>query len=93
MSRDHLETASELLADASDRAGGENDDDLAERLQTQADAVLALANRDRGPDHGRLDRHMHALGELRDDASGDVADTIDRALDEVREYRKGVEGV
>ncbi|MFC3477884.1 DUF7553 family protein [Halobacterium litoreum] len=89
MTRDHLTTAAELLDDASERADG----DLGERLRGQADALFALADRDRGPDHGRLDRHMHALRDIESEADDDLAETVERALAELTEYRSGVEGV
>lgn len=89
MSREHLATAGELLEDAAE----ETDGDTADRLREQADALFALADRDRGPDHGRLARIEHALQDVRGAVGDDTAGTIDRALAEVREYRSGVEGV
>jgi hypothetical protein len=96
---DHLATAAELLDDAAGSASGDESD----RLREQADAVAALAARDRGPDHGRLARIEHVLTDVResvaaegdddDDDDGETAETVDRALAELREYRSGVEGV
>lgn len=93
MPSDHLATAAELLDDAAGDAAGNASD----RLREQADAVAALAARDRGPDHGRLARIEHVLTDV-SDALGDddddaTADTVARALAELREYRSGVDGV
>jgi len=95
MPGDHLATAAELLDDAAGSASGDESD----RLREQADAVAALAARDRGPDHGRLARIEHVLTEVResvaaeDNNDGETAETVGRALAELREYRSGVEGV
>jgi hypothetical protein len=89
MPSDHLATAAELLDDAAERATG----DASDRLREQSDAVAALAARDRGPDHGRLARIEHVLTDVSEDVDDDTADTVDRALAELREYRSGVEGV
>jgi hypothetical protein len=89
MPSDHLATASELLDDAAAAADG----DTADRLRKQADSIAALAARDRGPDHGRLARIEHVLTDVRDAVDDDTAETVDRALAELREYRSGVEGV
>jgi hypothetical protein len=89
MPSDHLATASDRLDDAAAAASA----DAAERLQAQADAVATLAARDRGPDHGRLARIEHVLTDIRGDVADDTAETVDRALAELREYRSGVDGV
>jgi hypothetical protein len=96
MSSDHLATAADLLDDAASTATG----DAADRLREQADALAALAARDRGPDHGRLARIEHVLTEVSDDleagSAGDADDAstaVEHALAELREYRSGVEGV
>lgn len=89
MPRDELVTAAELLDEANDQADGE----LAERLQGQSDSIKTLATRERGPDQGRLDRHMHTLGELEEETDGELAEKIDRALAELRSYRETVGGI
>lgn len=89
---DELQDASETLETAADDC---DDDDLRERLVTQADALASLAERDRGPDHGRLARHTHALQDIASDADDDdaVAAAVDDALASIRAYRETVSGV
>lgn len=89
MSRPKLEAASDALHDAADVASPPVADDLTGKAETVAD----LATRSEGPDHGRLARLEHALRELVDEGSDDVAERVERALDHVRDYRKTVEGV
>ncbi|SEW16276.1 DUF7553 family protein [Halobacterium jilantaiense] len=91
MPSDYLATAAELLDDAAEDAAG----DASDRLREQADAVAALAARDRGPDHGRLARIEHVLTDVSEGLGDDdaAADAVDRALAELREYRSGVDGV
>lgn len=79
---EHLETASELTEGA-----------VADRISTQAEQIGELTERESGPDHGRLDRHMHALKEIAGDLSGEAADRVESARERLREYRTGVEGV
>lgn len=90
MTRDNLARASELLATAADDS---DDEDAAERLGSLSDQLDTLAERDRGPDHGRLARIESGLNEVQGDASDDVAATIDEALEAIRAYRETVEGV
>lgn len=90
MVREELQTASENLADASAAA---DDPDVAETLADQAEQFEALAERNQGPDHGRLARHENVLTDLADSAEGEVAEQIDAALSNVRAYRETVEGV
>lgn len=89
MSREKLAEAADVLEAAADSA----DEDLAERLRGQADQLAKLADRSSGPDHGRLARHMHTLGELAEEADGDLADEVRRAKELVTEYRSTVSGV
>lgn len=89
MSRDHLDRASELLSETSNATSG----DPSERLRKQADELADLATRDRGPDHGRLDRHMNILRQIKEDVDEEPASSIDDALEHITEYRKTVEGV
>ncbi|ADQ65805.1 hypothetical protein C499_11391 [Halogeometricum borinquense DSM 11551] len=89
MTRELLSAASEELSDAADTA----EDELRERISDQADALAALAEADRGPDHGRLARHMNALSEIAEQASEDIEERVESARDKVSEYREGVEGV
>ncbi|SFR32557.1 DUF7553 family protein [Halogeometricum limi] len=87
----------ELLAAASDdlnaAADASDDDGVRDRLAEQADALSKLADAERGPDHGRLDRHMNILAEIAETTEGDVSERVTAARDKVFEYRKGVEGV
>jgi hypothetical protein len=89
MPREELQNASDELRAASEAAEGE----LQRRLYDQSNQLAKLATSERGPDHGRLDRHMNILRELREEADDDVAARVDSALDSVREYRTGVEGI
>jgi len=90
MSHEELATASEYLRNALELV---DDEDLRERIESHAGQLADLAERDRGPDHGRLARHMTALGEIGDALDGEAADHVDAAYDQLKEYRKGVEGV
>ncbi|MFB6282111.1 MAG: hypothetical protein ABEH40_08835 [Haloferacaceae archaeon] len=89
MSREELDEASDLCRRAAAEATGE----ARERLYEQSEQLATLADRDRGPDHGRLARHMNALDELEGEVGGEAADLVGRARDRVGEYRQGVEGV
>jgi hypothetical protein len=89
MTRDNLADASERLASAAQSTDG----DAADRLQSLSDQLDTLAERDRGPDHGRLARIESGLDEIQADASDDVAATIEDALDSIRAYRETIEGV
>ncbi|GAA0294476.1 DUF7553 family protein [Halarchaeum salinum] len=88
---EELRNASETLAAAADDC---DDDDLRDRLATQADALGSLAEQERGPDHGRLARHTHALQDIASDTDDEgVTAAVDDALDSVRSYRETVSGV
>ncbi|MEF8788707.1 MAG: hypothetical protein V5A61_01135 [Haloarculaceae archaeon] len=89
MSREHLRTASDLLAGAADRTDGE----AAERLRGFADRLDRMADGDRDPDHGRLATVLLKLDEIADEVETDVAETIEEARDHVTEFRRTVEGV
>ena len=90
MTRDQLHTASDHLTEAASETSNEA---AAERLRDLADQLDALAESDRGPDHGRMARIQLALGDLEDDVEDDVAPTIAAADDAVAAYRETVEGV
>ncbi|GGM59436.1 hypothetical protein J2752_001242 [Halarchaeum rubridurum] len=88
---DELRDASDTLDSA---AADCDDDDLRDRLATQADALASLAERERGPDHGRLARHTHALQDIASDTDDDdIAAAVDDALASIRAYRETVSGV
>jgi hypothetical protein len=89
MVREPLQSASDHLRRASEAASGE----LQRRLYDQSDQIASLATRERGPDHGRLDRHMNTLREISGELDGEAADHVAAALEDLREYREGVEGV
>lgn len=90
MAREELESASEALAAASDAAA---DESTAERLREQADQLARLAERAEAPDHGRLARHEHVLGELQAGADDAVAERVADAKAHVSAYRETIEGV
>ncbi|WP_423743683.1 hypothetical protein V5735_11690 (plasmid) [Haladaptatus sp. SPP-AMP-3] len=89
MTREQLIHAAEELKQASADTTGE----VKERLESQADSLHSLAEADHGPDHGRLDRIMHALSELEDDVDEGTAKRIDSAYDHVKAHRETVGGV
>lgn len=90
MTREQLQTASEELRKASEAATG---DELTRRLHDQSNQFARLATADAGPDHGRLARHLNALGEMREEASDDVIEHIDAAEEAITAYRETVDGV
>lgn len=89
MTRDELIAASESLETTSDGADG----DLADKLSAQAETLAMLAEREKGPDHGRLAKIEHSLRSLQESADEEGAGLIDDALDHVKAYRSTVEGV
>ncbi|WP_129114136.1 DUF7553 family protein [Halegenticoccus tardaugens] len=89
MTREELQTASEELRQASERVDGE----MRERLYDQSNQLAELATAERGPDHGRLDRHMNVLHELAGELDGEAKAHVESAREHVTEYRKTVEGV
>ena len=88
--REHLRTAADELAEL---AESETDSTVEDRLDGLADRLRSMADADRGPDHGSLDRLTHNLREVREDLNDEGAGTIDSALGHVRSYRETVEGV
>jgi hypothetical protein len=87
MSREHLRDGATTLEQAADDlADTERAEDLAETLRT-------LADRDRGPDHGRLARIERALSELKEGADDDATAALDETTEHVQAYRETVEGV
>lgn len=90
MTRENLATASDRLEAA---AQATTDDDAAERLRDLAGQLESLAERDRGPDHGRLARIENALGDLAETVGADARAEIDAAHDDVVAFRETVDGV
>lgn len=85
----HLRRAGDLLADASESAEG----DAADRLRDLGDTCHDLADRARGPDHGRLARLLNALGEVEPDLDDEGRDRLEEARSAISTYREDVEGV
>lgn len=90
MTRDELITASDVLTEIADDV---EDESIRERLTTQADQLVRLAEQDRGPDHGRLARHQQTLRELKAAVDADTAARIDTVNEHIVAYRETVEGV
>ena len=90
MTHEELSEASELVRRAADAT---DDADSAETLTNQADQLDRLAERDRGPDHGRIARHQHALRDVQDELDGEPADLLAEANERLNAYRSTVEGV
>ncbi|MFD1512812.1 DUF7553 family protein [Halomarina rubra] len=88
MTRTELVTAADHLETAATHADGER----RERIEGQADALTSLAERDRGPDQGRLDRHMNVLRELSAE-DDEASEHVRTALDHVEQYRSTVGGI
>jgi hypothetical protein len=86
VTREQLQTASESL----ERAAGAVDEEHRDRSDSLAAATADLAERERGPDHGRLARIDRVLTELIEATDNDDVRT---ARSEVRSYRETVEGV
>ena len=86
VTREQLQTASETL----ERAAGAVDEEHRDRIESQAASLADLAERERGPDHGRLARIDRVLTELIEATDNDDVRT---ARSEVRSYRETVEGV
>jgi len=83
---EHLRAAGETL----ERAAAAMETSNAERAREQAAALTALADRERGPDHGRLARHENALRELQEATDGEA---VAAALVGIRRYREQLPGV
>ena len=90
MASEPLKQASELLRDA---AAAVADPDIEERIYDQSRKLADAAAADRGPDHGQLARHQNALREIIEAAEGEASDLVAEALEQVKEYRSGVDGV
>lgn len=90
MTRTELATAGDLLESAADDAAN---DDAADRLADLAGQLHTLAERDQGPDHGRLARIELALDDIAEDVRDEVAARIDEAHEHVIAFRETVEGV
>ena len=90
MPREELQTASELLREASDAADAER---ASERLDDQADEFADLATADRDPDHGRLARHERIVDDAASDENETVRRKADEAIDRVHAFRETIEGV
>jgi len=89
MTREELIAASDTLSEASDHASGDRSTQLTDVSETVGD----LAEREPGPDHGRLARIEYTLRELEESADEEVVGHVDDALSHIKAYRKTVEGV
>jgi hypothetical protein len=89
MAREELQAASEELRAAAVAA----DEGVRERIYEQSNQLASLATRDADPDHGRLDRHMHALAELADETDDEVHEHVVAARESIREFREDLPGV
>lgn len=90
MTREHLQAASEALREA---AAAVEDEDIEERAYSQSREMAQLAAADRGPDQGRLDRHMNVLRDIAESTDGEASERVEDALERVTEYRKTVGGI
>lgn len=90
MVREELQAASEALRQAAEATDNE---ELEERVYNQSLELAELATAERGPDHGRLDRHRNVLLDIKETANADVADLVEEAMEGIRSYREGVSGV
>ncbi len=88
MSTEKIRDASAVLAEASRSVEGEE----ADRLKDQAESLSSLAERDRGPDHGRIARHQQKLKDIQGDHPS-TADAVDEANALLNEYRETIDGV
>jgi hypothetical protein len=86
---EHLRRASQHLKAAAEVA----DDEDRERLHEQSDQFARLAERERGPDHGRLARHERVIDDVATSANDDVASHVEDALERIHAYRETIEGV
>ncbi|WP_248515798.1 DUF7553 family protein [Salinarchaeum laminariae] len=89
MTREQLQSASDRLRDVT----AEAPEELAARIEDQADRLHDLAERDYSVDHGTLARVETKLGNLKDDGPSSVEEAVDAALEDVRAFRSTVEGV
>jgi hypothetical protein len=89
MTREELQAASDDLRSAAEAASGE----LQSRIYDQSNQLAELAAAERGPDHGRLDRHMNILSEIAEETDDEVKQHVVSAREHVKEYRTGVSGV
>lgn len=89
MVHEELQEASDELRQASEKASSE----LQERLYDQSNQIANLATSERGPDQGRLDRHMNVLREILEETDEDVREHVEEAQAKLLSYRETVGGV
>ena len=90
MTIEELSEASELLRQAAEAT---DDADSAETLLKQADQLDDLAARSRGPDHGRIARHQHAIRHVQGKLDPETAEVAGEAYERLNAYRSTIEGV
>lgn len=84
-----LQRTASLLREAAADCTGEPK----ERLERFAEECDELAERERKPDHGRLDRIQNGLHEIASAAEPEVARKVTKARKELISFRKTVPGV
>jgi hypothetical protein len=89
--RTDLREAADELDAARDEAAA--DAEVADRLESLAGQLRKMADADRGPDHGRLDRLTHDLRDAEAELDGEAVAAVGSAIAHVRAYRETVEGV
>jgi hypothetical protein len=89
MSKDWLRVAGDMV----ERAAGEADGEPVERLRNLGEQLHSLADRERGPDHGRIARIENILDEVEAEVGDAASEHIQQAREEVVRYRGTVEGV
>jgi hypothetical protein len=88
--RSDLRAAADTLGEVRERV---SDSETADRIDTFTDQLRNMADADRGPDHGRLDRVMHGLREVAEELGDENSEAVADARSHVRSYRETVEGV
>ncbi|MEF8852103.1 MAG: hypothetical protein V5A44_10665 [Haloarculaceae archaeon] len=90
MTRENLATARDRLEAAADAT---DDEGAAERLRDLAGQLDTLAERERGPDHGRLARIENAFEDVSETVGEAASAEIEAAHEAVVAFRETVEGV
>lgn len=89
MTREELAQAGALL----DRAAKAADGEVVDTLRIHAEQLGDMAERERGPDHGRLARHQQRLRDARVSVDEEVTSLIDEANQLINDHRETLEGV
>ncbi|WP_435194999.1 DUF7553 family protein [Natronomonas sp. EA1] len=89
MAYTELQRTAELLREAAADCTGEPK----KRLEGFADECDELAEREKKPDHGRLDKIQNGLHEIAGDVDPEVARQVQQARKALISFRKTVPGV